>query len=272
MKSACCLLLILFCSSTSALSAQTASFYAPARDTVFIESINPHLMYWVVGRDTLGTPIHSVTLERQAWKRSGQNLQVVVHQDRLLPESSTSTDTFSIEANGRLTAINGKAPGLHGRIDFLPRLPGEPLEVGVVWADTLSTVSSGPAGDHRYEVIRQYRVTHSTGEARSSIVEIEAEGEVRYRDGWWTDASESSALWIDVRGPIREVIVFDIAAGQIVERVWQMDLRGTGSLPDGAGGSRSVTAGLLSGSRERRVSQAEAATLKSNPQRALQVQ
>lgn len=115
---------------SSVSSAQLATVYEPPADTVFLESYNPHLMYWVVGSDTLGTPVHSVALESQTWSRSGQGLQVSVHLERLLPERSVSQDTFVVAPNGELLLINGRAPRGEQRTDLLPRLPTSVLEVG----------------------------------------------------------------------------------------------------------------------------------------------
>lgn len=88
---------------------------------------------------------------------------------------------------------------------------------------------------------------------------------MQYRDGWWTDSTQVNAVWIDVSGPVHEVIGFDPRAGEILYRSWHMDLRGTGGLPDG----RTVPAGLLSGSRERRISRSSAVNLRADPARVL---
>jgi hypothetical protein len=255
--------------SANAAPAQQVPVYAPPSETVFVESINPHLMYWVVGPDSVGTPVESVTLETQRWTRSGAQLEVIVRQESLLPEESVGIDTFRIEPDGRVASINGAPPALQGRVDFLPRLPARELRVGAGWADTLRTVTEGAAGEHVYAVSRQYRVTRSVDTLDTRVVEIVAEGEVHYRDGWWADPARTVAAWIDVRGPVVERIGFDPARGQVVYRGWWMDLKGSGAIPDGAGGSRKVPAGLLSGSRSRVVTFEEAEALRASPGRAL---
>ena len=88
--------------------AQAAPAYAAPADTGFVESVNPHFMYWIVKGDTLGTPIEPVSLERQFWRPAGEHLRVSVRQQRLLPERSASIDSFLLQPNGRLAAINGR--------------------------------------------------------------------------------------------------------------------------------------------------------------------
>ncbi len=249
-------------SMATASAAQTAPAYSAAERPIFIENINPYRMYWVAGADTLGTPVESVTLESQLWARKGPDIQVVVRQESLQPHASTKTDTFRIDTRGRVLGINGRAPGLHARVDFLPRLPTHALMDRARWGDTLRILGEGPAGEQVYEVTRSYRVTRSLDSLDARLVEIEAEGEVHYRDGWWTDSTRSVAAWIDVRGPVRERIGFDPSRGQIVYRSWVMNLQGVGGIPDGRGQTRQVSAGLVSASRSRIISREAAEALR----------
>lgn len=256
-------------STPAASAAQGAPSYSVPDRTIFIESTNPHLMYWIVGADTLGSPVESVTLESQLWARPGPDFQVVVRRESLLPEASVRTDTFQIDPHGKVLAINSRAPGLHERVDFVPRLPAHPLRIGAQWGDTLRIPGRGPAGEHVYELTRSYRVVRSLDTLDASLVEIEAEGEVHYRDGWWTDSARAVYAWIDVRGSVRERIGFDPSRGQVVYRDWVMDLRGVGGIPDGRGNGKQHPAGLLSASRSRMIAPEAAEALRRRPQDAL---
>lgn len=256
--------------SPQPLAAQQASRYLPARDTVFIESINPHLMYWIRGNDTLGTPLRAVTIEQQVWNASASLLQVEVTLESLLPSSTTSLDTFTLHADGRVLEINGRQPALHGRVDLLPRLPEAPLSTGVEWKDTLSSYSTGPAGEHVYTVQRAYRVREVVDSVGQRFALVEATGIVRYRDGWWVDEGKSTAAWIDVSGPLEERFTFNMTRGQVAERAWTMDLQGEGGIPSSNGSVQRVRAGLISGSRHQVVSRKRAEALRENPMLALE--
>ena len=108
------------------LRSQSAVYRSPAAD-VFVATINPYRMYWVRGADTIGGPVKELTLETQSWKAADGALQVVVAQQTLDASRRTTTDTFTLEENGRVAMINRKPPGIHGRVDFLLRLPSTPL-------------------------------------------------------------------------------------------------------------------------------------------------
>src|SRR5256885_308407 len=116
------------------LSAQAPSYKAPSAD-VFVATTNPFRMYWLRGKDTVGSPVRELTLERQSWSRSGGALRVVLDQLMLDATRHEKKDTIVVEPNGRIASINGKTPGVHGRVDFLLRLPTERLVRGITWTD-----------------------------------------------------------------------------------------------------------------------------------------
>jgi len=111
--------------------------YRVPRDTVFVLLVNPYRMYFVRKGDTLSQPMHSVAVEAQRWVRDGQGLRVAVKALQLDVQRRAKVDTFSVSRLGAVEQVNGHAPGLNERVDFLPRLPGRTLAVAVTWADTL---------------------------------------------------------------------------------------------------------------------------------------
>lgn len=233
--------------------------YSASADTVYVTQSNPHRMYWVIDDDTLGQPIHSVSLDAQLWSRSGDTLIVRVRKERLLPERSEQTDSLVLRRDGRVLSVNGQPAGqVKTRVDLVPVLPNRPLREGLAWSDTLDVRTHGAGGEQIFRVVRRYSVRAITADGRA---ELSAEGEVSYRDGWWTDSTETAALVLDVSGPLRESAVLDLSAGRLLSLEWTMDLRGTSTLPDG----RTVPAGLLSGSRERQIGARAAADVRRDP-------
>jgi hypothetical protein len=262
--------LLLLLTTAGGLQGQRLPAYLPQPEPLRVESVNPHLMYFVAAGDTFGMPVEAVAVETARWTREGGGLRVVVEKEELLPEPSTSTDTFHVAPDGRVERINGAPPGIHGRIDLLPRLPRAPLAVGTRWTDTLHAEGAGAAGEHLYRVVREYHVARMVDTVGTRVVVLESSGEVRYRDGWWTDSTETARVWIDVSGPVHEVAAFDPERGVLLHRAWEMHLRGEGGIPGPGGRELRVEAGLRSGSRSRVVSEERLRILRKRPAAALE--
>jgi hypothetical protein len=249
-------------------AAQQVPVYHASPEPVVVEATNPHLMYLLAGNDTVGRPVEPVTIERQRWSEEDGRLVVIVEQETLRPGRSVTTDTLRLDPDGRVVAVDGKAPGLHVRIDFVPRLPAAPLSIGTRWTDTLHVRGDGPAGEHVYEVVREHRAVRMLDTLGASVIEIASRGEVHYRDGWWADATETARTWIDVRGPVVERAGYDPARGRLVYRSWWMDLRGMGGAP-GPNGEIQLPAGLRSASHQRVVDEKREAVVRRDPEAAL---
>lgn len=227
----------------AAVRAQAPRYRVPA-DTQRYTRDNPFRMYWVRGADTIGTPRRELGVEARAWREAGGSPEVVVRALGLDVGRRTSTDTFRLSADGRVRAINGRRPGSNGRLDLLLQLPGRALARGTTWTDTVHADSLGAAGREWYRVVRRYRVTRlvDTLGARG-VADVAAEGDIDFRFAWVTDSAAGRTAWIDVRGPVTERYLFDVAGGRLLHRHWDMDLRGRGVPPEGGD---TVPAGLFS--------------------------
>lgn len=227
--------------------------YLPQPDTLYYEGVNPYHMYVVRGADTVGGPVHALTVERQVWRRSGDGLSVEVRQDPVDLSPVPFTDTLELSPRGEVTA----APG--GRWDFVPRLPatGE-LHEGRVWADTAGSVADGRDGLQAWRELRVERITDTLG---SRMAIIRGTGTMRFVN--WQSAEEGSDTrgWMDVTGPVRETFLFDLRNGRMAAREWWMDLRGIGVFPMAGGAADTVPAGLFSSDTTRLVSRERARLL-----------
>lgn len=233
----------------SASLAQTGGEYHPSTEPRFYRSVNPYHMYLVRGGDTLGEPVRSVAVERQLWTKGADGLHVIVDQQQLNVDRGHSADTFDLAPNGRVRAINGRADQLRGRYDLVPRFagPASKLEVGASWRDSLGSAGPGPAGPYEFTIVREYRVVRQLDSLGQRLVEITADGTVRYRDAYWVDSTAGTATWLDVAGPVSETVLFSPARGELVSQAWEMDLRGRGTTPSDDGVD-TLPAGLRSAS------------------------
>jgi len=244
---------LLVAASLSVRAHAQAPVYRPAPDTAYVTHVNPYRMYWVRGTDTVGQPVREIGVEKQTWRSTAGQLSAVVQQLTLNVTRQRRTDTITIAPSGRVLLINGKPPAVQSRTDFLLRLPAKPLTPGTTWADTLDHHSTGVI-DHAYRVERSYRVRGPVDSIGRKLVRVDASGTVRYQDGWWADSSRGTRMWLDVSGPVTESFLFDPAAGQLVARSWEMDLRGRGSLPNEVGGQDTLPAGLHSSEEQTLIS------------------
>ncbi len=245
------------CLWLAALANQASSqgVYRPSGDTVFVLLVNPYRMYWVRGGDTVSQPMHAVSVEEQHWDRDGQGLRVTVKQLQLDVGRHMKVDTFTITPLGAVRQINGHAPGLNERVDFVPRLPDRTLAPGVTWADSLgSPQRSGPRGDGLYSVTRSYRVSRLFDSASTQLAEVSAIGFVHYRDSWWVDSTAGKFVSIDVTGPDSERFVLAVQRGRLVRRSWSMTLTGRGTLPADKGHTDTTAAGLIAAETQRIIS------------------
>jgi hypothetical protein len=239
-------------SPTTAQRAPTSpTRYRAQAGPLLYETTNPYHMYWVRGADTIGRPWRERSVERQEWSAAGPELRVLIKGHSFDVEGEERADTFLVTAAGRVRQVNGKAPGLNTQVDLVPFFPTTPLVPGTRWRDTLAATTDGPAGSHRFEVIRDYSVARVTDSARMRIAEVTATGTVHYRDGWWSDSAAGSYSWLDVAGPMEESFRVDLTTGRILERRWRMDLVGTGGRPREGGGTDTLPAGLRSASTDR---------------------
>jgi len=252
------LLGVCFVAAAAASTASAQDRYRPPADSVFMLLINPYKMYWVRGGDTVGEPVDAVSVEAQAWRSVGSQLQVAVRQLQLDVNRRSNVDTFAITPFGAVQTINGHAPGLNERVDFLLRLPGRKLAQDVSWSDTLRSTQGGRSGTDLYEVPRTYRVRRLFDSGGSPFAEITAVGVVHYRHSFWRDSVAGTFVQFDVTGPDTERFVFAVKSGQLLHRTWSMHLTGFATGMGGAGGPDTVPAGLISGETQDTISRAHA--------------
>lgn len=258
------LTIIPFCLAALAHGAVGQERYYPPADTVFVLLVNPHRMYWIRGTDTLSQPARPLVVETQYWNSEGAQVRVTVRQQQLDVGRRTKVDTFGITPLGAVKTINGKAPGLNGRIDFLPRLPGRVLAEGETWEDTLQSEGGGARRDGAYRVVRTYRVRRIFDSSATRLAEVSATGLVRYRDSWWVDSAAGRLAFINVAGPDTERFVFAVKQGQLLLRSWSMNLTGRGAIPGDSGRMDTTAAGLIAAETEQVIS-SERAHLLTRP-------
>ncbi len=220
--------------------------HRPTTTPLYYQGLNTYRMYHLRGADTLGQPVSDLSVERREWRAQGAGLRGIITELSLNWLRAQKSDTFSITPQGQVVSINGKATIPRGRHDLLLRFPanGSVATAGDTWTDTIDFGGNdGPIGQ-RYTATRTYRVARLFDSLGTRVMEVTAEGEVRYRDGYWADSVAHTFLWLDVVGPVHEMFHFDLSRGQLMDRRWQMDLRGRGGLPDTP--SDTIPAGLLS--------------------------
>jgi hypothetical protein len=225
----------------SAAQAQDLARYRPCPDTVYVQSTSDYRLFVVRGADTVGTPVRSLSVERQLWEDAGPALRVKVSRSVLDAHRSVSASTVTLTPAGRVEAVDGAMRSGH---DFLPRFPrpGFALAVGSAWADTLSRAE----GDYAYTVERGYRVTRVAGEGAARVVEVEATGTARYHDAFPADSAGTRRWWVEVSGPVRESFAWAPATGRVTRRAWSMELRGVAGIPGAGGREDTLAAGVRS--------------------------
>lgn len=238
------LLAAILCLATPAALAAQRPSYGVIADTLRYTTDNPFRLYWLRGGDTIGPSQHERSVESHGWRGTAGHPELVIRQLVLDVNRRTTTDTFTLAPDGRVTAVDHRAPKSADRADLLLRLPAAPLRAGVVWTDTMRASGRDAAGEEYYEVVRRYRVARlvDTLGARA-VADVDAEGAVRYRFGFWIDSAAGKAAWVDVAGPVTEHYLFDAARGVLLRRQWSMDLHGRGVSPMGPD---TVPAGLRS--------------------------
>ena len=80
-------------------AAQAPRFHAP-EDTVHYRSVNPYLLYWISGKDTVGTPAHGLSVESRAWSEDGTGLDVRVSERSLDPNRTEQRHHFRLTPQG----------------------------------------------------------------------------------------------------------------------------------------------------------------------------
>jgi hypothetical protein len=129
-------------------------------------------------------------------------------------------------------------------------LPDRPLRAGVRWTDTTGTGTGNAAGgEERDETIREWHVLRLFDTLGTRAAEVEARGTWHMKSNYSEDSATHRLSWMDVQGPMEEHDIFDITRGRLIERAWQMDLRGRGVPPSGP--PDTVPAGLHSSERVR---------------------
>ena len=213
---------------------------------MFVLLVNPYKMYVVRGGDTLGNPIHSVSVEAQRWQATRAGLQVEVRALDLDIHRRIKVDTFGVTPLGALQSINGRAPGFSERIDFLLRLPPRALAPDLTWSDTLRSPLGGPSGIDRYNVTRNHRVTRIFDSSGTRLADVRSTAAIEYRQSWWRDSVAGKFVVFDVAGPDTERFLFAVKTGQLWHRSWSMHLVGTATIPGDVAGVDTVPAGLRS--------------------------
>jgi hypothetical protein len=238
--------------------AQTGAYRAPA-DTVYLITSNPHRLYWVTGRDTVGDMVPSVTVSTQLWRRApgsraGASFTVLTRQRDLNVMRGERVDSLLVDAAGRVTVPAGP-PAAHA-VDFTVHLPaGAPvLAVGMTWRDTTASRETGSLGPdfprRGFRVFRTLQVKRVFDTLGTRVAEIDSQGDVHYGDSWWADSTDRPYGWMDVDGPTHEVYWFDVNGGRLIGRRWRMDLRGRGGRPTRTGAD-TTPAGLIALENER---------------------
>ncbi|HEV8264432.1 MAG TPA: hypothetical protein VGQ06_05730 [Gemmatimonadales bacterium] len=248
---AACALIAMTGAPPAAGQGAPATRYRASPDTTYFQGLNVYRMYAVRAGDTLGAPVHALSVERHRWRGRGgaEALELEIDKLDLDVQRGHSVDTLVVRPDGRVLTINGRADTANprGRYDALPRLPAGRVELrpGIAWTDTFSTAARVPAGDFIFKIARRARVTRIVDTLGRPAVEVVVEGTVRYRDAYWTDSAAGRAWWIDVQGPMTETFWFDQARGRLLGRSWSMDLTGRAGFPD-SGRVDTVPAGLRS--------------------------
>ncbi|HEX6751787.1 MAG TPA: hypothetical protein VF092_31120 [Longimicrobium sp.] len=231
--------------------------YRARPDSVWYRKLNVYRMYVVRGGDTLGSPVTSLSVERQRWSGAAPLLRADVDELRLNVSRTRTHHVYAVTPQGKVETIDGQANLERGSYDAFPHLPpGGRLEPGTAWSDTVFRTRQTDAGPYVYSIVRRWRVAGRDGDGS---VRVEGTGTLRYRDVYGDDAE--SRWWIDVSGPMSEHYRYDPATGTFREHGWSMDLRGSAGLPGASGRTDSVPAGLKSALTRRDVGRAAAEVL-----------
>lgn len=229
----------------SSLSAQQPAHYRVQRDTLFYRVENPFRMYWLNGTDTIGPPVHSVSVESHRWSGTDDSPAVRVSDQQVDVNRSSKVNEYRVTPSGRVVTIDGAAPKPGGRVDLLASLPDRPLRVGLRWTDTTSSGhGKGVVGEELDEAIRTFEVSRLFDTLHTHVAEVKGTGSWHMQLSFWVDSAAGRASWMDVKGPMEEHDLVDIGNGRLVQKSWSMDLRGRGVPP--TGNRDTVTAGLLS--------------------------
>lgn len=220
--------------------------YQAQPDTLWYEGVNPYRMYVVRGADTVGTPVRSVSIERQTWSDSAGVLVVREHSTPLDVSGSPKADAARFTPRG-LPADGPPTSASVSAVPLLLRLPADgDLRPGRAWADTIDETAALGGSDFVYQLTHTLRVEQVVDTLGARMAVIRGSGRLRYRQGAPADAAGPPAWWLDVAGPVDETFLFDVDRGRVAESAWWMDLRGTSGVPDGAGAADTLPAGLLS--------------------------
>lgn len=233
------------CTVAITLSAQQPSHYRVQRDTLFYRIENPFRMYWMNGADTIGPPVHSVSVESHLWSGADGAPAVRVSAQQVDVNRSTKVNEYRVTPSGRVVTIDGAAPKPGDRVDLLASLPDRPLSVGVRWTDTTSSGhGKGAVGEELDEAVRTFEVTRLFDTLRTRAAEVKGTGRWHMQLSFWVDSAARRSSWLDVQGPMEEDDLVDIGNGRLLEKSWSMDLRGRGVPPSGR--ADTVAAGLRS--------------------------
>lgn len=217
----------------AAVAPAQAARYAARRDTLHYTVDNPFRMYWLHGSDTVGPQQHELSVESHVWSGSASQPEVTVHNQLLDVSRRLERHVFALAPNGHVRSIDGRRPQASQSVDLLLPLPRAPLRAGTDWTDTVSATGADAAGPELYEVIRRFtvqRIIDTLGAHR--VADVLARGTIHYRFGFSVDAAAHKTAWLDVTGPDTERYLFDIDAGRVLARQWDMHLVGHGVPPD----------------------------------------
>jgi hypothetical protein len=237
--------ILLLLSLLAAAPAAAQARYLPQPDTLYYEALNPHRMYFVRGRDTLGTPIRGYSVSRQTWQAAGDGLRVDQHHELIQVDGRVRGEVFDLSPRGVVRTIDGDPAKPKGQFDLVLRLPVDgDLRVGRVWHDTVD--QTAPDGEYIYRTLRELRVERIADTLGGRMAVVRGTGRTRYRQTERMDSTAARSWWIDVEGPVDETFLFDVDRGRMAAREWWMDLRGTSGVPRAGGGVDTLPAGLLS--------------------------
>lgn len=229
----------------ASLSAQQPTHYRVQRDTLYYRVENPFRMYWMNGADTIGPSVREVAVESHVWSGSDNSPAVRVSNQQVDVNRSSKVTAYQLSPSGRVTTLDGAAPRPGGRVDLLVPLPEQPLRVGARWTDTTSSGhGKGTVGEELDEAIRTFEVTRLFDTLRTRVAEVKGTGSWHMQLSFWVDSAAGRASWLDVQGPMEEDDFIDVGNGRLVQKSWNMDLRGRGVPP--SGNADTVAAGLLS--------------------------
>lgn len=233
----------------SSAEAQLVGRYQPTTDTLRYGSLNSYFLYFVRGRDTLGTPATVRSTETRSGIAKPGGIEFLV---RIKGDEGTNFDIsqiFLVNQSGRVLQVGGHPVSQEpsARVDLFPRwpTPPAPLTEGLTWIDTVSTSGAQAYGSTFYQAERHYRLIRLIDSLDTRIAHVVASGTVRLRQGGWADQARQQAWWQEVSGPVIDTVWFDASRGRVLASVAIIDLTGTG----GSSGGPVMTSGLRSSVR-----------------------